>query len=79
MIGFLYFLKFLGPSEKKYNLQSLMITLYANHCLIIVSVRAESVPRENYPMSPGLDRTITSGNKKDSNEPMPNTNRKHCL
>ena len=24
----MYFLKFLGPSEKNYNLQSLMITLY---------------------------------------------------
>ena len=61
----------------KYNLHSLMITLYANHCVIIVSVRAEWVPRESYPMSPGLDRTITSGNKKDSTEAMPNTNKKH--
>ena len=28
IIGLLHFLKFLGPSEKNYNLQSLMITLY---------------------------------------------------
>ena len=62
------FFKIFGSVRKNSNLQSLMITLYANHCLIIVSVRAESVPRENYPMSPGLDRTITSGNKKDSTE-----------
>ena len=29
IIGFLRFFKFLGPSEKNYNLQSLMITLYS--------------------------------------------------
>ena len=28
IIGFLHFLNFLGPSEKNYNSQSLMITLY---------------------------------------------------
>ena len=31
IIGFLHFLNFLGPSEKNYNPQSLMITLYINH------------------------------------------------
>ena len=28
IVGFLHFLNFLGPSEKNYNPQSLMITLY---------------------------------------------------
>ena len=30
IIGLLHFLKFLGPSAKNYNPQSLMITLYSN-------------------------------------------------
>ena len=31
IIGLSHFLKFLGPSAKNYNLQSLMITLYHSH------------------------------------------------
>ena len=38
IIGFLHFFKFWGPSEKNYNLQSLMITLFISGIVLSVHI-----------------------------------------
>ena len=62
-MGLLRFLKFLGPSEENYNLQSLMITLYQSECYLgrcqhpVSTLGVNTYLKENakWPTLPRLD------------------------